>query len=78
MDHCAHLSRPAHHPTGGLARRLLRRMACMAELRRQRRALGRLGAHELADIGLARTEAAREAARPAWDAPDHWHLRDDA
>ena len=42
---------------------------------RQRRALGALDAHMLADIGLSREEARREAARPFWDAPRHWRIR---
>ncbi len=43
-----------------------------AELARQRRALNRLEARLLADIGLCPEAAGREAMRPGWDAPEHW------
>jgi uncharacterized protein YjiS (DUF1127 family) len=43
------------------------------EVARQRRALRRLDAEALDDIGISRAEALRESRRPAWDAPDHWH-----
>lgn len=43
-----------------------------AELARQRRALNRLEARLLADIGLCPEAARREAMRPGWDAPEHW------
>jgi len=36
---------------------------------RERRALSRLDAAALADLGLTRGAAAREAARPFWDLP---------
>ena len=52
------------------ARRLS--LSAMASLARQRRALARLDADRLADIGLSRLEADAEAARPAWDAPRVW------
>jgi len=39
---------------------------------RQRRALSRLDADALRDIGISRTEAETEARRPFWDAPDTW------
>lgn len=35
----------------------------------QRRALATMDAEQLADIGLTREQAAREAARPFWDLP---------
>jgi uncharacterized protein YjiS (DUF1127 family) len=41
-------------------------------LARQRARLGQLDDHMLRDIGLTRGQAETEAARPAWDAPDHW------
>lgn len=41
-------------------------------IRRQRRALGRLDARLLDDIGVTPAEAEAEARRPAWDAPRHW------
>lgn len=41
-------------------------------LYRQRRALARLDASTLADIGLNRKAAQDEAHRPLWDVPRHW------
>lgn len=52
---------------------LLCRLQTAIALHRQRRALARLDAAALADIGLTRAEALSEAQRPFWDAPDHWH-----
>jgi len=39
---------------------------------RERRALARLDARALEDIGLTREAALREARRPIWDVPRHW------
>ena len=47
-------------------------MTCALQTRRERRALAKLDARGLADIGLDRSQAAREAARPVWDVPCHW------
>jgi uncharacterized protein YjiS (DUF1127 family) len=44
----------------------------MIEGVRSRRALQRLDAHLLNDIGLTRHEAEVEAARRPWDPPLHW------
>ncbi len=41
----------------------------MHEVARQRRALARLDDAALADLGLSRRAAQREAARPFWDLP---------
>ena len=41
-------------------------------LHRQRRALARLDARALRDIGLDAPAARAEAARPFWDVPAHW------
>ena len=41
-------------------------------LHRQRRALARLYAHALRDIGLDAQSARNEAAKPFWDVPNHW------
>ncbi len=38
-------------------------------LYRQRRALGRLDAETLEDLGITKEEAMREARRPFWDIP---------
>ena len=59
----AHSTRPAS--LSGLTS-LIR---AMAELRRQRRALARLDTDQLADLGLTRAQALREAARPFWQLP---------
>ena len=39
---------------------------------RSRRALGRLDAERLADLGIDRASARAEAARPPWDVPATW------
>ena len=39
---------------------------------RQRRALAKMEAHRLADIGVTRSEALSEASSPIWNAPSHW------
>ncbi len=41
-------------------------------LHRQRRALARLDARALEDIGITREQAEAEASRPVWDAPEFW------
>lgn len=64
-----HLSHPtARSSRRGLWKSLLDRFA----LRRQRRALGRLGPDALRDIGLTRDQAQAESQRKIWDAPRHW------
>lgn len=42
------------------------------DLYRQRRALAKMDNAQLVDLGLSRAEAQAEAARPLWDAPNHW------
>ena len=39
---------------------------------RSRRALARLDADRLTDLGLSADRAAREAAKPVWDVPATW------
>lgn len=51
---------------------LLSRFVQARALARQRKALAELDDTILDDIGLTRMEADREAARPSWDAPQHW------
>ncbi|MCY1127311.1 hypothetical protein OU426_10650 [Frigidibacter sp. RF13] len=53
-------------------RRMARALARAIALSRQRRVLKDLEAHRLADLGLDPNVVAREVARRAWDAPDHW------
>lgn len=57
-------------PRGAAAPRLSLRD--MLALYRQRRALLRLDAAALADLGLSKQEAVAEANRPFWDAPAYW------
>lgn len=54
------------------AQSLLSRFFQARAVARQRKALAALDDTILEDIGLTRIEADREAARPAWDAPQHW------
>lgn len=42
------------------------------ETRKQRRQLASMSAHQLADIGLERTDVIQELNRSVWDAPAHW------
>ncbi len=42
------------------------------DLIRQRQSLAKLDCHALNDIGISRSEAETEAARPFWDAPETW------
>ena len=48
------------------ARRVTRRVHGWIERQRQRRTLGDLDDHFLADIGISRQAAMREAAKPFW------------
>ncbi|MGR3433996.1 MAG: DUF1127 domain-containing protein [Shimia sp.] len=66
--HTVHLQQPTRGPILGL---LLRGVA----LARSRRALARLDAARLADLGLDAAAARAEAARPAWDVPAAWTIR---
>jgi uncharacterized protein YjiS (DUF1127 family) len=52
-----------------VARLPLPPLARWRRIRRERRQLLELSDHMLSDLGLTRAEAAREAARPFWDAP---------
>ncbi|KEO56212.1 DUF1127 domain-containing protein [Thioclava pacifica] len=47
-------------------------LARLIESHRSRRALRRLDARLLDDIGRSESEAAEEARRRIWDAPSHW------
>ncbi len=51
---------------------LVKRLRLMLQVASERRALARLDAAQLRDLGLTRDEAAAEASRPAWDAPANW------
>lgn len=62
---------PLQLPRNPLAR-LWQRLEQARALSHQRRALKALDDTRLRDIGLDRTAALTEAARPCWDAPRHW------
>lgn len=53
-------------------RSLASRIAHALDVARSRRALARLDAALLDDIGLTERQARNEANRPAWDAPHSW------
>ena len=65
------ISKPLQLSHAGKAGRFGR----LLSLARQRRALARLDDPALEDIGVTRAEADTEAARPIWDAPEHWARR---
>jgi uncharacterized protein YjiS (DUF1127 family) len=60
------VSRPGYRPS------LMSRILSALSLHRQRNRLAKLDDAQLDDIGITRAQANKEAARPFWDAPDHW------
>lgn len=62
------LNAPARRPS------ILSMIAQWHGLARQRRALARLDADQLKDVGLTAEMAQKEAARPVWDAPANWRI----
>lgn len=42
------------------------------DLYKQRRALLKMDADQLSDLGLTKSQALAEAKRPIWDVPAHW------
>jgi len=64
------LVQPMSHSLSRFLSRRLRVVALMRAAHRQRRALARLEAAALADIGITPAEARTEAARPVWDLPE--------
>lgn len=50
-------------------RSIWRTIVTAVNVMRERARLARMEEHELADIGLDRVQAAREAGRPIWDLP---------
>ena len=54
------------------AARRLPAFATFFDVWRSRRALARLDAHALDDIGLNAERASRESAKPIWDVPATW------
>ena len=57
----------ATRPTRGLWQTIV----TAVEVMRERSKLARMEEHELADIGLDRVAAAKEAGRPLWDLPQN-------
>jgi uncharacterized protein YjiS (DUF1127 family) len=57
---------------GGTFDRLAREISLALTALRQRQHLSRLDDAALADIGLTRSDALSEAARPLWDVPSAW------
>ncbi|MDU8910265.1 DUF1127 domain-containing protein [Aestuariicoccus sp. MJ-SS9] len=53
---------------------LARMLRTWAALARQRRALAKLDADTLRDVGITADEATIEAKRPVWDAPRNWYI----
>ena len=51
------------------SRSIWRTIVTAIEVVGERARLARMDEHELADIGLDRVQAAREAGRPIWDLP---------
>ncbi len=51
----------------------LRWLPKLANLWQSRRALSRLSADQLRDVGIDQSAAAREARRAVWDVPATWH-----
>lgn len=59
--------RPVSDGTVALLIDLLLRLDDMLERHRSRKALLELSEEQLKDIGISRSDAIREATRPAWD-----------
>ncbi len=60
---------------GRRSRPITKELMLRFSLWRSRRALGQLDDRQLADIGITRTEAAKEANLGVWDVPHTWHDR---
>ncbi len=52
-------------------RNIWRTIVTAVKVMRERAKLARMEEHELADIGLDRVAAAKEAGRPIWDLPQN-------
>ena len=61
--------------SAGSTLRLMTTLRTALAAHRQRQFLAHLDDRTLHDIGLTRTEAMSEAARPIWDIPANWHNR---
>lgn len=57
------------HPERPVRPSLMRRIALMLSVWRERRDLAALDRRALADLGLAPGDVARETRRPPWDTP---------
>jgi len=72
MSHALYTTLPRVRSGVRTGRSPLSWLALLFAVRHERARLARLDDHTLADIGISRDEAAREAARPVWDVPGHW------
>ncbi len=61
-----------HHPCPPRSRSWTQSLTAAMAVARQRRALRKLDAAALNDIGLTQAQVDAESRRMAWDAPDHW------
>lgn len=46
----------------------------LADVAKQRRALGKLDTSRLEDLGISQHAAKAEADKPFWNAPNHWKM----
>ena len=58
-----------------MAKTALKRVRLLLSVARERQTLRGLTADQLADIGLDRETAEKEAQRSFWDAPNHWRRK---
>ena len=59
-------------PAASRPRGIVSLLALSLQTWKERRALARLDADALRDIGLSAEDAARESDRPIWDVPSNW------
>ena len=59
-------------PTTFKGRTVIDRLVELQSIRNERRALAKMDADRLADIGISARDAKQESRRPAWDAPERW------
>lgn len=60
---------PTSYRAARPSRSLWRTIVTAVNVMQERARLARMEEHELADIGVDRVQAAREAGRPVWDLP---------
>jgi len=72
MATLTYTAQPTAQPSARRVPGLVRRLTAAAALYHPRRALARLDARALRDIGVSTGEAHIEAVRPVWDMPASW------